>query len=308
MPLLSLPRLHLAALRWFEDRSGQAVTYDELTNDRTPCLLTTRAKGIYKPKGADYALSIRQGLNSKYSDKEPVYQQDGSWTYLYAQEESATKPAEQLSGNRSLQKCMLDDVPIAVLHQLSPKPHVSYRVMGLAYVTDWKDGFFTLKSTTLPLTDEPDEEDVSRETPPPLAEFDPARIADERKKALRSIAVRQGQSAFRSGLLLAYQGKCAISGCSIKAVLEAAHITPFRGPNTNAIDNGLLLRSDLHTLWDQGLLHLDEELRVQLHPSLKDSEYQVLANRPLAPTLSPSSAPSLKAILAHREWCLNKDR
>lgn len=60
--------------------------------------------------------------------------------------------------------------------------------------------------------------------------FDPTSVADGRKKVLAEVARRQGQGKFRTALYEAYGGKCAISGCSTQVVLQAAHITPYRGP------------------------------------------------------------------------------
>jgi hypothetical protein len=84
--------------------------------------------------------------------------------------------------------------------------------------------------------------------------FDPKNVKDGRERILGSIAQRRGQKAFRDNLIAIYDGKCAVTGCSIRDVLEAAHIHPYRGPDTNHPANGLLLRSDLHTLFDCGLV------------------------------------------------------
>jgi hypothetical protein len=62
-----------------------------------------------------------------------------------------------------------------------------------------------------------------------------------------SIALRRGQRVFRSRLLHDYAGRCAITGCDCVDALEAAHIFPFQGDQTNTPANGLLLRADLHT-------------------------------------------------------------
>ncbi|NQN53938.1 HNH endonuclease [Streptococcus suis] len=82
---------------------------------------------------------------------------------------------------------------------------------------------------------------------------------EENKKVYRNLrqAIRQNQSQFRSQLLDNYQRKCAISGCDILEVLEAAHVCPYNGKESNHITNGILLRSDLHKLWDAYLLAID---------------------------------------------------
>jgi len=62
---------------------------------------------------------------------------------------------------------------------------------------------------------------------------------------------RLGQGAFRVLVTDAYQRRCAITGERTLPVLEAAHILPFAKSGPNLVSNGLLLRSDLHTLFDQ---------------------------------------------------------
>jgi hypothetical protein len=64
-----------------------------------------------------------------------------------------------------------------------------------------------------------------------------------------------------------------VTGCTVLAVLEAAHIKPYRGEQDNHPENGLLLRSDIHTLFDLDLLGIEPgRLQVELHPSLR-TEY-----------------------------------
>lgn len=82
------------------------------------------------------------------------------------------------------------------------------------------------------------------------------------QKVLRQVAQRRGQSKFRERLINAY-GKCAITGCTALPALEAAHIEPYAKTGLNVVSNGLLLRSDIHTLFDLGLLGImDGEIRV----------------------------------------------
>lgn len=114
--------------------------------------------------------------------------------------------------------------------------------------------------------------------------FDPKDKTDGRKKIERLIAVRQGQSRFRDDLLQAYGGCCAITGCSIEEILQAAHIMPHRGTHTNHPQNGLLLRADLHTLFDLDILRIDADYRlsvpdgVRAHLGLPDQITNLPAN------------------------------
>jgi putative restriction endonuclease len=69
--------------------------------------------------------------------------------------------------------------------------------------------------------------------------------------------VRLGQNAFKALVQEAYGRRCAITGDKIVPVLQAAHIRPVTDQGENRIDNGLLLRSDVHTLFDRGYLGVD---------------------------------------------------
>lgn len=65
---------------------------------------------------------------------------------------------------------------------------------------------------------------------------------------------RLGQGAFRVMVSDAYQRRCAVTGERTLPFLEAAHIRPYTEEGPRVISNGLLLRSDLHTLFDRGYM------------------------------------------------------
>jgi putative restriction endonuclease len=127
--------------------------------------------------------------------------------------------------------------------------------------------------------------------------FDPSSLEDARLRVLRTITQRRGQQSFRDALVAAYDGKCAITGCSILDVLEAAHITPYLGPETNKVENGLLLRADLHTLFDCGLLTIEpDSMTVMVAARLLESEYGSLHGRKLRVPKQPGQNPSTDAL------------
>jgi putative restriction endonuclease len=124
-------------------------------------------------------------------------------------------------------------------------------------------------------------------------QFDPDSIDDQRERSIRAIRVRRGQPAFRAALLEAYGRRCAITGCAVEDVLEAAHITPYLGPLTNHVSNGLLLRTDLHTLFDCGLLAFEPETRsVVVADTLKASSYAKLDGKVLRRPKEEANSPS----------------
>lgn len=130
--------------------------------------------------------------------------------------------------------------------------------------------------------------------------FDPESLEDGRKKVWAQIKRRQGQPAFRRGLLAAYGGRCAVTGCPVEALLEAAHIRPYFGSETNVVQNGLLLRADVHTLFDLGLIAVRADGRVLVSERLGDTDYSALKDAILRQTLKAAELPSPKALAWHR--------
>ena len=130
--------------------------------------------------------------------------------------------------------------------------------------------------------------------------FNPSDIEDARQKIFSAILRRQGQQTFRRKLLRAYRKKCAITGCETPWVLEAAHITPYRGTKTNTLANGIILRADIHTLFDLGLISVDPAtLCVKVSSLLHGTEYATLDGRPLALPTTKSARPSKDALHNH---------
>jgi putative restriction endonuclease len=80
----------------------------------------------------------------------------------------------------------------------------------------------------------------------------------------RPVPVRVGQQAFKALVQEAYGRRGAITGDKIVPVLQAAHIRPVTDAGENRVDNGLLLRSDVHTLFDRGYLGVHPERKTLL--------------------------------------------
>ncbi len=100
---------------------------------------------------------------------------------------------------------------------------------------------------------------------------------------------RPAQSGFRKELLALYGGKCAVTGCDVPEALEAAHVLPHNGdPIRDRADNGLLLRRDLHALFDAMLWSIDPDTNtISLAASLKRSAYRNLHGTSITHHVAP---------------------
>jgi putative restriction endonuclease len=81
---------------------------------------------------------------------------------------------------------------------------------------------------------------------------------------------RLGQGAFRKLVLDAYGRRCAVSGEHTVPVLQASHIKPFADVQRHEVTNGLSLRSDIHTLFDQGYVTVSPDYEFVVSDRLKD--------------------------------------
>lgn len=104
-------------------------------------------------------------------------------------------------------------------------------------------------------------------------------IADfvERQRVLREVLNRPNQAKFRSEVLACSGCTCVITGVQLDAALEAAHIIPVKEKGSDVPGNGFCMRSDIHTLFDNGHLRISPAGRLHLSNSAKtDPVYQHL--------------------------------
>lgn len=81
---------------------------------------------------------------------------------------------------------------------------------------------------------------------------------------------RLGQGAFRILVTDTYQRQCAVTHEKALPALEAAHIQPVTEEGKHRIDNGLLLRSDIHRLFDKGYVTITPDYKFRASRKLKD--------------------------------------
>lgn len=91
----------------------------------------------------------------------------------------------------------------------------------------------------------------------------------ERYGTPRPVAPRLGQGGFRIAVLEAYRRACAVTGEHSLPVLEAAHIQPYADAGRHDVRNGLLLRTDIHRLFDRGYVTVTPDLRFRVSERLR---------------------------------------
>jgi putative restriction endonuclease len=118
---------------------------------------------------------------------------------------------------------------------------------------------------------------------------------------------RLGQGSFRVLVTEAYLRRCAVTGERTLPVLEAAHIRPYADNGPHLIKNGILLREDLHTLFDDGYITLTEDLRVEVSKRIREEfenghEYYAYHGRRLASLpASEDERPDIDFLRWHNE-------
>jgi hypothetical protein len=292
---LDLPDEHRARLAWFQENVGKVVPWPVLDDDAMR--LSGQGKPIYKPAGWKYALSFKRYLKSRYNDGEVEPLPGGGWTLRYGKSDDDAHGRSY--ANESVLDCMAAGVPVGVLWQVTDKHHKNgstFRVLGLATPVSFDGTCFRLVSQE-GLSLAAQVETVRSEAEAQEVIDVPGSDYDARQRALREIVARQGRAEFRQALIDAYQGRCAISGCDVRAVLEAAHLRPYRGPESNKVTNGLLLRADLHTLLDYRLLAVDPVTRsVHLSVQLAGTQYETFSGVPLAEPKADSQRPDQRVL------------
>lgn len=297
----------LIMYRWF--MGGEEKPGPRLLGKRIPGVAADFShcaqRGIHVPKkkwfptGKRYAASVTARVSSIYGEigsGEPCIQVgDGTWLLLYsAHMNNSGKPTDP-TWNEGLLNCMNDGLPVGVFRQVGSKADEYIRSLAWVESFDEKTQTFVIHG---PINEET-ANTMCQNVDVSFVEFDGSLPSlkdlekDTRVFKEASRAIRNGQAEFRAGLINAYGGHCAITGCRVERVLQAAHIVEYRGKASNRVQNGLLLREDVHTLYDNALLGINPvSLEVEIVPSLKDTEYEELGGRRLLLPADPKFHPN----------------
>lgn len=257
------------AYQWYSDMEGSIIPrlpFGPGAPKLSVPMKISAQRGMHSPDygslpsgGTDkqkYVLSAFIARKSAiYCDADVVEHPDGTWTIEYGcQTPTPGKRATDRS-NEYMMNNLRDGVPIAFMTPAEK----GYLVRGLAYVEAYNllTGTFTLHGPVslekkgvnfyswLALDDLNEGE---RDTLRKADDFD-----GEAFVAVQAMR-RKHQDAFRENVLKAYDGKCALTDVSTPNVLQAAHIDSYAKSKSHAVTNGILLRADVHLLYDAHML------------------------------------------------------
>ena len=125
-------------------------------------------------------------------------------------------------------------------------------------------------------------------------DFKLTKVSKKRQKSAGRV-VRLGQAAFKKLLMREY-GRCCVTGECQHELLEAAHIQSYMSEKSHHIQNGLLLRCDIHKLFDSGLLIIDDDYCVRLSSKLTSQNYECFRGQKIYLPSNQRSYPSKEAL------------
>lgn len=296
-----VPSEFLPAYRRFIDYEGRQIPRlprgsEEMARGLKIKLASQR--GIHSPNydslpsgGAGkrkYALSVHSEGQAYYDDKNVITRPDGTWILDYKAHRAAPGKRETDQSTKFLMNNLEDGVPVGVM----VRSDSGYNVLGLAFVEQFnaETDSFTIHGPVNAQTEAAHtfylitEADLSPKEKEELKDLK-AQISAERDERVRKIVntvARQQQERFRKQLFEAYRGVCPVTHVDVPEALQAAHIDRYRGPRSQVVNNGILLRADIHRLYDDNLLSIEPETHIlRISDRLRRSPYQDLADMQL---------------------------
>lgn len=294
----------LSAYDWFIENTNTVGPRPWLEYKPTDISIAMVAQaGIQKPAGQKYAVSITSTGYEGYSDQAVEDQDDGTWLFRYCEHSASYGDKSKVPYNEALLACLHDGIPVGVFIR---EKGSMYRCLGLAFVEEYDTatGEFVLHG---PVTHEQSADFWSVLDDGALSEIE-EKVADEfsqleddeRTIKVAELVQRVGQQSFRKELIRAYDGTCAMSSCDVLPALQAAHISAYRGPKSQLTSNGMLLRADLHLLYDAHLLSVrPDSMKIDVAESIGNSAYAGLAGKQILLPRDKSDRPSEKRLDSH---------
>ena len=263
------------------------VVEDETTGDLSAVASPSASKyiiklhsqrGIHKPACVDFAATLIYGSGPKYEKQESMVQlDDGTSVILYKRQEksSSSNKTNKRVYNDALLACMASRLPVGVFNKVSSGLYLP----SLYFVTDFDEtsGIATLQGPITSLDDARfgTAEDAAIANTLKGTSTEEYVDPTTRERISVVVAKRTRQQSFRDQLLHAYNNSCAVTSYDVPVGLEAAHIWRHFGRASQTTPHGILLRADIHRLYDAQLCSIEPGThRFLLAESIRDSRYR----------------------------------
>lgn len=300
--------------RWFESETGK--TGSRYHGQLLPGVEFKHAaqRGIHAPSGRRYAATVTVKQSSLYSsdgDGRQCDLGDGTWVLFYSAHRNNSGNRTDAIWNQKLLNCLVDGVPVGVFLQTG-KSSSSY-LRALAFVEEYnpENDLFTLHGPVTPETEplfssvillEGSKETDAGDDAEAVDADEGAMLEDRREIITARRVIRKGQRAFRDALVKAYEGRCAVTGVATNEVLQAAHILDYRGTQSNVASNGVLLRADVHLLFDNYLIGINpSSYRIEVNAGVPDGVYTALDGKQLLLPSDSALRPNEKYLIVKYE-------
>ncbi len=226
----------------------------EFDGGRQP--LSSKAEGIYKPKGHPLVLTVkttmpRTGRTNPYSDE-----LDATGTLIRYSYKSVNGSVEN-AANAALRLTMRLNLPIVYFCALAPAVYAAIAPVFVVQDNPSAREFLLAPGTVL----------ADQEVPTHVHTF--VTSPPDKRYVARIVLQRVHQRAFRNQVLTAYQHHCAMCSIHFEEFLEAAHIVPDNHAlGVPEVSNGLSLCGLHHKAFDRFLVDVDDDYRVRISPEL----------------------------------------
>ena len=265
------------------------VNFWQPSAGRAPVALPAGAPFLFKLHSAQGGFVVGGGFVARYS-KVPVYL---AWEAFGAKNGAASRE-EMIARIQHYRREPINPNHDEIGCMILSSPFFLPRDRWVAPPEDWAPNIVQGKTYH---DNEPIGARVWREVQQAAVAIVPSAIAENRYGLPVLVAPRLGQGEFRIAVTDAYDRRCAMTAERTLPALDAAHIIPYGQNGEHRLDNGLLLRKDLHALFDAGYLGIGSDMRVEVSPRIREDyengrDYYALAGRELRLPADPAARPN----------------
>jgi putative restriction endonuclease len=256
---------------------------------RAPVTLPAGAPFLFKLHTSEGGFIVGGGFVARYS-KVPIYL---AWE-AFEEKNGAPSQSEMLKRVQHYRHAPISATHDEIGCMILSRPFFLPRPKWVQPPEDWAPNIVQGKTYE---DTEPIGGRVWREVQAGAVTLAQSAIAEDRYGPPVLVAPRLGQGEFRIAVTDAYERRCAITAERTLPALDAAHIVPYAQHGEHRLDNGLLLRKDLHALFDAGYLGIGSDMQLVVSRRIREEyengrDYYALAGRRLRLPADPLARPN----------------